>query len=211
MYLSAPNTKAYIEFAKKRGYATRDELRLYLPMNVTAEELEEVASMLAEMGIAVIGKSEALQEGAGPVTQLRELVRRNAMPPVPAERVPFTPSMPNITELQSTRRFQAGPYVILLFKNARSFAASAGGPSLIRYPFTMAVLERAGDPLPVHLVTLETSVFATNALCSFDRHGNHLYFAGGQEPDDEASFVTQALGLIRTEFGIEVVEQVRPS
>lgn len=76
MYLFAPNTKKFIEFAKKRGYANRDELRLYLPANVTAEEMEEAASMLAEMGIAVTGKSEALQEGAGPVTQLRELVRR---------------------------------------------------------------------------------------------------------------------------------------
>jgi Sigma-70 factor, region 1.1 len=92
MYLSAATTRQFIEFAKNRGYATRDELRLYLPMNVTADEMEEVASLLAETGIAVIGKSEAPQEGAGLVTQLRELVRRNAMPPVPAEKEPFTPS-----------------------------------------------------------------------------------------------------------------------
>lgn len=76
MYLSAATTKEYIEFAKKRGFATRDELRLYLPMNVTAEEMEEAASMLTEMGITVSGNSEAPQEGAGPITQLRDLVRR---------------------------------------------------------------------------------------------------------------------------------------
>jgi hypothetical protein len=118
--------------------------------------------------------------------------------------------MPNITELHSTRGFQGGPYLILLFKNARSFAATTGGPSLIRYPFTMAVLDQASGR-PIYFVTLETSVGGTKALCAFDRHGHHKYFGDGPDPQDEASFVQQALGVIRQEFKIEVVELVRRS
>jgi hypothetical protein len=134
--------------------------------------------------------------------------KHNAMPPAPSERVPFTPSLPNITELQSVRAFQGGPYMILMFKNARSIAASAGAPSFIKYPFTMAVLDRASGQ-PVHFVTLETSVGGTKALCAFDRHGNHLNYGNGPEPDDEAAFLQQALELIRREFGIGVIELAR--
>ena len=49
--LSNPMVKKYVDFARDRGYATRGEIALYLPMAVTPEEVESVVTTLAAIGI----------------------------------------------------------------------------------------------------------------------------------------------------------------
>jgi hypothetical protein len=123
--------------------------------------------------------------------------------------VPFSPSLPQITDAPYARAFEGGPYKILLVKDAKPLIATVGGPSLINYPFTMAVLNRQTGT-PVHFVTLEIGVAGTRALCAFDRHGRHHNYGRGPEPRDEAGFVQQAMGLIQREFGLEGIVELKP-
>ncbi|MFM9847984.1 MAG: hypothetical protein ACKVP3_12590 [Hyphomicrobiaceae bacterium] len=74
-YLSAPITRDFIQFAQERGHASRDELRLYLPLNVNDAEMELAVAMLAQLGVNVHRNSPPTQPG-GPVTELRELLTR---------------------------------------------------------------------------------------------------------------------------------------
>ena len=58
--LSDAGVKKMIKTAKKRGYVTIDELNQVLPSDTTApEQIEDIMSMLNEMGINVIETDEA--------------------------------------------------------------------------------------------------------------------------------------------------------
>ena len=68
--LSQASIKAMIAAAKKRGYVTYDELNAVLPQDqVSSEQIEDVMSMLSEMGINVIESDEVDDEDA-PVTDV---------------------------------------------------------------------------------------------------------------------------------------------
>jgi len=68
--LSQASIKAMIAAAKKRGYVTYDELNAVLPQDqVSSEQIEDVMSMLSEMGINVIEADEVDDEDA-PVTDV---------------------------------------------------------------------------------------------------------------------------------------------
>jgi RNA polymerase primary sigma factor len=61
--LSDDAVKKMIKVAKKRGYVTMDELNAVLPSEeVTSEQIEDVMSMLSEMGINVVEDDEAGEE-----------------------------------------------------------------------------------------------------------------------------------------------------
>ena len=63
--LSQASIKAMIARAKKRGYITYDELNTALPPDqVSSEQIEDVMSMLSEMGINVIEAEDAEEEEA---------------------------------------------------------------------------------------------------------------------------------------------------
>ncbi len=63
--LSQTAIKAMISSAKKRGYITYDELNTTLPPDqVSSEQIEDVMSMLSEMGINVIEAEDAEEEEA---------------------------------------------------------------------------------------------------------------------------------------------------
>jgi len=63
--LSQASIKAMIASAKKRGYITYDELNTSLPPDqVSSEQIEDVMSMLSEMGINVIEAEDAEEEEA---------------------------------------------------------------------------------------------------------------------------------------------------
>ncbi|MCB2108724.1 MAG: hypothetical protein KDE14_13535, partial [Rhodobacteraceae bacterium] len=54
------NIKKLIQKAKERGYITYDELNASLPPEeMTSEQIEDVMSMLSEMGINIIEDEEA--------------------------------------------------------------------------------------------------------------------------------------------------------
>ncbi len=81
--LSDSAVKRMIKTAKARGYVTYDELNDVLPSNeVTSEQIEDVMSMLSEMGINVVENDEAEEEeaeGATPTDTAasRELTTQN--------------------------------------------------------------------------------------------------------------------------------------
>ena len=61
--LSQASVKAMIAEAKKRGYVTYDELNTVLPPDqVSSEQIEDVMSMLSEMGVNVIEAEEVDEE-----------------------------------------------------------------------------------------------------------------------------------------------------
>ena len=61
--MSQAAVKKMIATAKARGYITYDELNEVLPPEqVTSEQIEDVMSMLSEMGINVIDNEEAEDE-----------------------------------------------------------------------------------------------------------------------------------------------------
>ena len=63
--LSQASIKAMIASAKKRGYITYDELNTTLPPDqVSSEQIEDVMSMLSEMGINVVEAEDAEEEEA---------------------------------------------------------------------------------------------------------------------------------------------------
>ena len=63
--LSQASVKAMIAEAKKRGYVTYDELNNVLPPDqVSSEQIEDVMSMLSEMGVNVIEAEDAEEEEA---------------------------------------------------------------------------------------------------------------------------------------------------
>ena len=81
--LSDSAVKRMIKTAKARGYVTYDELNDVLPSDeVTSEQIEDVMSMLSEMGINVVENDEAEEEeaeGATPTDTAasRELTTQN--------------------------------------------------------------------------------------------------------------------------------------
>ena len=61
--LSQASVKAMIAEAKKRGYVTYDELNAVLPQDqVSSEQIEDVMSMLSEMGVNVIEAEDVDEE-----------------------------------------------------------------------------------------------------------------------------------------------------
>ena len=56
--------KKMIKVAKKRGFVTYDELNNVMPSDeVTSEQIEDIMSMLSDMGINVVEDDEAEEEG----------------------------------------------------------------------------------------------------------------------------------------------------
>jgi len=61
--LSDDAVKKMIKAAKKRGYVTMDELNSVLPSSeVTSEQIEDVMSMLSEMGINVVEDEDEVEK-----------------------------------------------------------------------------------------------------------------------------------------------------
>ncbi|MDX5349686.1 MAG: RNA polymerase sigma factor RpoD, partial [Paracoccaceae bacterium] len=70
--MSQAAVKKMIADAKERGYITYDQLNTVLPPEqVSSEQIEDVMSMLSEMGINVI-EDEEVEEGETPVGELVE-------------------------------------------------------------------------------------------------------------------------------------------
>jgi RNA polymerase primary sigma factor len=61
--LSDDAVKKMIKTSKKRGYVTMDELNAVLPSEeVTSEQIEDILSMLSDMGINVVEEDEASED-----------------------------------------------------------------------------------------------------------------------------------------------------
>ncbi|MFN3577828.1 MAG: RNA polymerase sigma factor RpoD [Tabrizicola sp.] len=70
--MSQAAVKKMIADAKERGYITYDQLNAVLPPDqVSSEQIEDVMSMLSEMGINII-EDEEVEEGEAPVGELVE-------------------------------------------------------------------------------------------------------------------------------------------
>ena len=70
--MSQAAVKKMIADARERGYITYDQLNQVMPPEqVSSEQIEDVMSMLSEMGINVIEDDEA-EEGAEPAGELVE-------------------------------------------------------------------------------------------------------------------------------------------
>jgi len=114
--------------------------------------------------------------------------------------VPFSPSLPDVTSVESSRVFQSDSYFAFFVKNAKSWGEKAVRAPIITYPYTFVV----SDPqikMPVLFVTLEESVFGTKCLCIFDRGGVHRNLGPDELLDDEQAFIDRAIGLVQAEFG----------
>jgi len=62
--LSDPAVKELIRSAKKRGYATHDQINSVLPSEeVNSEQIEDVLAMFSEMGVNVVETEETSKEG----------------------------------------------------------------------------------------------------------------------------------------------------
>jgi RNA polymerase primary sigma factor len=65
--MSQAAVKKMIAEARERGYITYDQLNAVLPPDqVSSEQIEDVMSMLSEMGINVIEEEEAEERGEAP-------------------------------------------------------------------------------------------------------------------------------------------------
>ena len=65
--LSDAAVKRMIKAAKRRGFVTHDELNAVLPSEeVTSDQIEDIYSMLSEMGISVVESEEAEEGAAAP-------------------------------------------------------------------------------------------------------------------------------------------------
>ena len=89
--MSQAAVKKMIADARERGYITYDQLNTVLPPEqVSSEQIEDVMSMLSEMGINVIEDEEAEEAETGgavvPASTSREIAAtvRNALGPHPA-------------------------------------------------------------------------------------------------------------------------------
>ena len=73
--LSNPMVKKYIDFAKDRGYATRGEIALYLPMAATPEEVESALSDGARRRLEDIERRQAIYlTASGTLTQFNAIL-----------------------------------------------------------------------------------------------------------------------------------------
>src|SRR6202007_1742133 len=71
--LSDAAVRKMIKLAKKRGYVTYENLNAVLPSEeVTSEQIEDILSMLNEMGINVVEQEEAETEENQPEEQREE-------------------------------------------------------------------------------------------------------------------------------------------
>ncbi|MEO0989662.1 MAG: RNA polymerase sigma factor region1.1 domain-containing protein, partial [Pseudomonadota bacterium] len=71
--MSQAAVKKMIAEARERGYITYDQLNQVLPPDqVSSEQIEDVMSVLSEMGINIIEEEEAEEEGEKPSTELVE-------------------------------------------------------------------------------------------------------------------------------------------
>ncbi len=64
--LSDAGVRAMIKRAKKRGYVTIDEINAVMPAaSFTSDQIEDMNSMLSEMGINVVDNDDAAEDGEG--------------------------------------------------------------------------------------------------------------------------------------------------
>ncbi len=88
--LSDAAVKRLIKLAKARGYVTLDELNAVLPSEeVTSDQIEDIYSMLAEMGITVVESEEENESVAAKVEELESsetALMKVEAPKAPADR-----------------------------------------------------------------------------------------------------------------------------
>lgn len=173
------------------------------------QTLEELSSAVRMHGSSRSTLSPEQQDELRPLARafLARLTPVNKQVPQthPEEAVPFNPNLPDITKVQPSRAFQAEKYMALFVKDAKSIAENAGQLSMVRYPYTLAVVDTTTQK-PVHFVTLETGFFGTRCLCAFDRKGHHRNMGSDPALDDEAAFVQRAITLTQEEFAIKFDE-----
>src|SRR5205807_9153335 len=74
--LSDPAVKELIRSAKKRGYATHDQINSVLPSEeVNSEQIKDVLAIFSEMGVNVVETEETSKEGEEPREEADEEVR----------------------------------------------------------------------------------------------------------------------------------------
>jgi hypothetical protein len=110
--------------------------------------------------------------------------------------VPFNPSLPDVTKRSPKRAFSATNMLLLFLEDVPSI----GGVGLINYRFVL-VAGSLPDRVPVCYVTLESSPFATNQLCAFDREGGHANYATLTSDNLEAAFLEAAFDIVREKVG----------
>src|SRR5262245_64773119 len=65
--VSDPAVKELIRSAKKRGYATHDQINSVLPSEeVNSEQIKDVLAILSQMGVNVVETEESSKEGEEP-------------------------------------------------------------------------------------------------------------------------------------------------
>lgn len=118
--------------------------------------------------------------------------------------VPFSPSLPDVSDAHVLRYFHSESQVALFVVNAKPWAARANGASLLTYPFVFAVYQQ--DVGPIYFVTLEESITGTKCLGVFDGSGAHLNFGTDETLEDEENFVRKALLLAQERLGENFIE-----
>ena len=78
--MSQAAVKKMISGARARGYITYDELNQVLPPDqVSSEQIEDVMSMLSEMGINIIEEEEVEDDGAKDLTVVEQNAKEVAL------------------------------------------------------------------------------------------------------------------------------------
>lgn len=119
------------------------------------------------------------------------------------ERIPFSPSLPDVTKTKPIKAYSAGPYILFLSQDV----APIGGGDFIQYKFVMALID-GRDKYPRCFVTLENSPIASNVLCVFEANGSHSNFGSLAGPDLMQEFVVKSMALLRERFNLVKIDEI---
>lgn len=112
--------------------------------------------------------------------------------------VPFSESLPDVSEKEASRCFQSKSFVASLVKDVDAWGASAGGPRSIHYKYVFVVF-KSGIGL-VYYINFEESVFGTQGISVFESGGDGIIDFGDSLVEEQA-FVARAVELVQEKFG----------
>jgi hypothetical protein len=118
-------------------------------------------------------------------------------------RVPFSPSIPDITKTMPIKGYSSGPYMLLLCIDV----PPVGGGDFIKYKYVLTVVDRRSNN-PGCFATLENSPLASNILCIFEPDGsrtNHGALAGSDLMNE---FIVKSIKLLDERFNFGKLDEI---
>jgi hypothetical protein len=127
------------------------------------------------------------------------------------EPLPFhmAGNMPDVSKGQPSRAFRTDRHLIFFLKDLPTISEQLGPtPASLRFTFVLVAVD-ALTRHPVYFVTLESSGFARNVLCTIDSNGLHSNRGVQADLANEKAFLNKAISIMKEKLQFRRIDEAK--